>query len=158
MKLASFTLIVSYSQIAVFDSALAHPFSMWTQRHVDQGFAWRNGSASFRTVENSGPHVIEVMATSEDPDLSPEAARIIEVPFEIRATGSVEIASITQRFSAEAPPSLHSLRFECFLARTAVQPMVKLFFIKNNNPTFRVLRADEALNLAGELVTSASPA
>jgi hypothetical protein len=158
MEIASLTLMVLYSQIAVFDRALARPFSMWTQRHVDQGFAWRNGSASFGTIESGGPHLIEVMTVSEDAGLSPEAARVIEVPFEVPATGSVEIASITEGFAVEVPPRLYALRFECFRPRDALQPLIKFSFIEKKEPTFRVLRADEELNLTGDLITSASPA
>ena len=158
MALASFTLMVSYSQIAVFESALANPFSLWTPRHVDQGFAWRSGSTSFRTFESGGPHLVEIVETSKDSELAPESVRVIEVPFEVPASDPVEIASITEGFAVKVPAGLYSLRFECFRADPSVRPMVKFSFIKKNRPTFRVLRADGELNLTGELVTSASPA
>jgi hypothetical protein len=53
MEIASFSLMVLYSQIAVFDRDLPNAFNTWTQRHVDQGFAWRSGSVSFGTIEGA---------------------------------------------------------------------------------------------------------
>jgi hypothetical protein len=47
MEKTSFVLQVSHSQIAVFDSAMAQPFSAWSDMHVNQGFAWRAGAVSF---------------------------------------------------------------------------------------------------------------
>lgn len=43
MPTPSFILDVSYSQIAVFDGSLKQPFSFWTEKHVNQGFAWESG-------------------------------------------------------------------------------------------------------------------
>ena len=84
--------------------------------------------------------------------------RVIEVPFEVPAIGLVKIGSVSAEFSIEVPPGLCALRFELFPASGAQQRLVKFYFIKKRDPTFRILRADEELNLTGELLTSASSA
>jgi Competence protein J (ComJ) len=107
MVTTSFFLSVSYSQIAVFDSAVAQPFSMWTERHVNQGFAWRDGSVSFQTIAGGGRHLVEVAVVSRDMELSSDAARIIQVPFEIPASSSIEVAS------TNAPAAVETITASC---------------------------------------------
>jgi hypothetical protein len=48
--MAIFQVFVGYSQLSVFDPSLSEPFNNWTPGHVAQGFAWRPGSASFKTL------------------------------------------------------------------------------------------------------------
>jgi hypothetical protein len=48
--MAIFQVFVGYSQLSVFDPSLSEPFNNWTPGHVVQGFAWRPGSASFKTL------------------------------------------------------------------------------------------------------------
>lgn len=158
MPTTTFALDVSYSQIAVFDSGLAQPFNFWTDRHVKQGFAWRAGSVSFRTVESGGGHVVELVVTSEDVELSPDAVRIIQVPFEVPSSCSIEVASVADAFPLELPSGMYALRFECFGPSEHSEPRVRLVFVKKDNPTFDVLRADADLSLTGELLLEASSA
>jgi Competence protein J (ComJ) len=158
MPTASFVLDVSYSQIAVFDSSLKQPFSFWTEKHANQGFAWRVGSVSFRTIDDGGRHVVELVVSSEDVELSPDAVRIIQVPFEVPSSSSIEVASISDGFPLELQSGMYALRFECFGLSQHSEPRVRLVFIKKDNPTFDMLRADADLSLAGELLVEASPA
>jgi hypothetical protein len=51
---------VSCGQLAVFASSLKQPFNDWSDQHVSQGFAWRPGSVSFRSVVEAGRHSIEI--------------------------------------------------------------------------------------------------
>ena len=158
MATTSFPLNVSYSQVAVFDSDLALPFSMWTDRHANQGFAWRPGSVSFRTIEEGERYLLELAVHSGDVELSSDAARIIQVPFEVPASGSIEVASITDSMPLELPSGVYALRFECFRQESGSEPRIKLVFIRSDDPKFEVLRADAALSLTGELLLTASPA
>ena len=94
MTRIQFDLFVSYSQVAVFTAGLDHPFNDWEQEHVDQGFAWREGSVSFATLEEaSALHCEAVVADGWRPH--PEAERAIRVPFSVAGGDSVEIASIS---------------------------------------------------------------
>lgn len=158
MPTESFALDVSYSQIAVFDSSLKQPFNFWTEKHANQGFAWRVGSVSFRTIEDGGHHLVELVVASEDVELSPGAVRIIQVPFEVPSSGSIEVASISDGFPLELPSRMYALRFEYFEPSERSEPRVRFVFIKQDDPTFDVLRADPALSLIGELLVEASPA
>ncbi len=155
---ASFFLDVSYSQVAVFDSALEHPFNLWTERHVQQGFCWRPGSVSFATLEESGRHVIEVDVASDEVALSFDAVRIIETPFEVPQSGSTEFASISDSVAMELTPGSYTLRFEYSPARDMSLPRIKFVFVKSEKPSFKILRADSALNAADDLLLSALPA
>ncbi|MHB8886960.1 MAG: competence protein ComJ [Methylovirgula sp.] len=158
MPEASFFLDVSYSQVAVFDSALEHPFNLWTERHVKQGFSWRPGSVSFATLEESGRHVIEVDAASDEVALSFEAVRIIETPFEVPLSGSIEFASISDSVTMELTPGSYTLRFEYSPAHDMSLPRIKFVFAKFEKPSFKILRADPTLSAVDGLLLSASPA
>jgi hypothetical protein len=153
----TFPLSISYSQVAVFDRAVAQPFSVWTKRHVDQGFAWREGTASFRTIEN-GHHLIEVTVSSDDVELPSDAPRIIQTPFYVPPSRSVEIASIADAFPIELPSGMHALRFECFQIERGLEPRIRFVMIRTDHPTFEVLRADSELSLSGELLCTATQA
>jgi hypothetical protein len=158
MPTTSFALDVSYSQIAVFDCDLARPLNGWTDRHVNQGFAWRVGSVSFGTIATGGRHVVELVVTSEDVESSPDAVRIIQVPFEVPSRRSIEVSSIADAHPLELPSGMYALRYEYLGPNERTEPRVRLVFIKKDNPTFDVLRADAALSLTGELLLEASPA
>ncbi len=154
----TFALNVSYSQVAVFDSAVAQPFSMWTEQHVRQGFAWRDGTVSFRTITSGGRHLIEVMVSSVDVELSADAPRIIQTPFCVPPSGAVEIASIADTFPVELPPGMYALRFECFRAARGLEPRIRFVLIRTDHPIFEVLRADSEISLSGELLRTATKA
>lgn len=151
----TFTLSISYSQVAVFDRALERPFNFWTDRHAAQGFAWRPGSVSFRTLEE-GLHHVSLMVTTADVDISSGAVRAIQVPFKVPLHGEVEIASIANSVPLQLPARLYALRFEC-LAGNAV-PEIKLTLMMVDCPTFKIIRSDMQLCPAGELLVTASPA
>jgi hypothetical protein len=157
MTTNSFSLSVSHSQVVVFDRSLAEPFTFWTQKHVDQGFAWRHGSASFRTLEDGGHYLIQVIVTSDEAPVSADAVRVIEVPFQVSAKGLIEIASIIEAFPIELSAGLYALRFECFSADRGSYPTIKLIFIRRANPAFKVVRADAELSIYDEMLCNASP-
>jgi hypothetical protein len=154
----TFALNVSYSQVAVFDSAVAQPFSMWTEQHVHQGFAWRDGTVSFRTIASDGRHLVDVVVSSGDVELSPDAPRIIQTPFRVPMSGAVEIASIADTVPVELPSGLYALRFECFRIERRLEPRIRFVLIRTDRPTFEVLRADSELSLSGELLHTATKA
>jgi hypothetical protein len=159
MATTSFVLTVSYSQIGVFDSTLAQPFNMWTERHVDQGFAWRHQSVSFRTLVEAGRHLVEVIVTDGEVEPSPEAVRVIQVPFAVPSSGSIEIASIADAFPLELQAGIYALRFEAFRPEEeGLDPRVRFVFIRREDPTFEVMRADAELSLHSELLLTASAA
>ncbi|HEY5965923.1 MAG TPA: competence protein ComJ [Xanthobacteraceae bacterium] len=120
--MTSFPLTVSHAQLAVFGSCLKKTFNFWTEKHVHQGFAWRAGSVSFRTIEEAGRHIVEVTVSSADIPISIDAVRVIEVPFAVPANGSIEVASISDAYPLELPPGGYALRFDCFRSDGASDP------------------------------------
>jgi hypothetical protein len=158
MATMSFFLSLSHSQIAVFDGRLEQPFNMWTEKHVNQGFSWRPGAVSFRTIASGGRHHVGLLITPEEVELPSDAVRIIQVPFEVPSHGSVEVASIPDARPFELRPGSYALRYECFPLDGGSEPRVNFVFMKRDNPTFSVLRADAELSLSGELLLTASPA
>jgi hypothetical protein len=152
------TISVSYSQLAVFDHSLKRPFNEWTSRHVAQGFSWRPGSAVFRTIEESGQHLVTVRLNAHEGEPGPGAIRVIDVPFEAPPGGAIEIGSISDSAPLELPSGIYQLRFECYERANSPIPRIRILFDRNNNPHFEIVRTDRALNPGVPLLLTASPA
>ena len=149
---------VSYSQVAVFDSSLKQPFSLWTEKHVSQGFAWRLGSASFRTIKEFGSHSLEVTVSDDDLEICADAQRVIEVPFVVPASGEIDVASISDSRALNIRPGSYVLRFECSSEANGTGNKIKFSFIKNKKSEFRLLRTDSGLANESDLLLTATPA
>jgi hypothetical protein len=149
---------VSFGQLAVFASSLRQPFNDWTEQHVSQGFAWRPGSVSFRSMVEAGRHSIEIAVANHLGAVHPEAIRVIEVPFEIPADGAVEIGSIADTVPVSLPAGSFLLRCEFLPPGNTSGERARLTFAKNDPPHFAVVRADPDLSVDRELLTSAQPA
>ena len=149
---------VSYSQLVVFTSELRQPYNDWTDQHVAQGFAWRPGSVSFRTVSQVGPHSVEIAVVDQTGAVCPDAIRALEVPFTVPTNGAIEIGSITQTVPLFLPAGLYLLRCEFLQPIVADDAQVRLIFAKAEAPRFAVVRADPELSINGELLTIAQPA
>jgi hypothetical protein len=158
MTSVEFSVLVLYSQVTVFDPSLERPFNDWTDKHVAQGFSWRPRSAAFRTIAEDGPHLVAVLVDSAQSDQPTGADRIIDVPFEVRADGRVEIGSISASSVLEIPRGSYALRFECYEPVSSQPARIRFLFIKDPNPTFRIVRADPELSPDGELLLSTSAA
>lgn len=156
--MAAFNLNISYTQLAVFDSALSAPFNDWTDDHVDQGFAWRPGSVSFGTLESSGAICVEVFRSRVFEERTSSAERIIMVPFTVPKHGTIEIASIGSNAVLELPPGEYELTFEH--GRDPEGAMwANLYFRSVESPVApRIVRADAELNPPSILVMMANPA
>jgi hypothetical protein len=156
MSVISIFLNVSYSQITVFDSALEQPFNLWTERHVKQGFSWRQGSVSFGTIDEAARYTIDIVV-GEDLNVSPQARRVIQTPFQVPPSGSIEIASIADNVPLSLP-GIYALRYECFLASDELGRRIRFLFTRTENPTFKILRADSEMSAGNDLLLSTSPA
>lgn len=152
------TVNVSFSQLAVFHSALQQPFNDWTEKHVAQGFAWRPGSVSFRTLVEAGPHSVEIDVAQDVGALSLGVVRAIEVPFEVPVDGAIEIGSISASVPLFVPPGSFLLRCEFSGPAGDAVGRVRLVFANTNAAHFAVVRADALLSAKGGLLTTAEPA
>ena len=149
---------VSYSQLAVYASALQQPFNDWTDRHVAQGFAWRLGSVSFRTMVEDGSHLVEIDITDHVGAIHPDAVRVIDTPFEVPEDGKIEIGSIYDAVTLSLPAGSFLLRCEFLQTAGGDGERVHLTFARKDAPRFAVVRADESLSTNGELLTTAHAA
>lgn len=149
---------VSYSQLAVFASSLEQPFNDWTDRHVSQGFAWRPGSVSFRSIVEAGQHSLEIEVSSHVGAVRDDATRVVEVPFEVPSDGAVEIGSIAETVPISLPAGTFLLRCEFMQPAGPDGERVRLTFAKEDVPRFAIVRADPELIADGELLTTAEPA
>lgn len=158
MSEASLDLDVSYSQLSVFWSSLQQPFNDWTQKHVDQGFAWRPGSVSFRTLVEAGLHSVQVDIDDHAGPVSQNAVRVIEVPFKVPPDGNIEIASISDSIPLSLPAGGYSLRCEFMEPDAGNAQHVRLIFARADDQHFAVVRADNRLVVGHELLTTAEAA
>ncbi len=158
MSSVEFPILVSYSQVTVFDHSLERPFNQWTDKHVAQGFSWRPGSAAFRTISESGQHLVTVTVDVIEDQQPPDAIRVIDVPFEVPSDGAVEIGSISDSSLLEIPPGTYRLRFECYEPVSGQAARIRFLFSRNTHPTFGIVRADPELNSEGQLLLTTSAA
>ena len=143
------TVNISYAQIAVFDPALPQPFNHWSPAHAAQGFAWRDGSVSFRTLKDvmCGNIVVSDAATFSP---SPNSVRSFLVPFRIPASGQVEIASIGGSIIMNLPQG--EVVLYCEMLPTY---MIKFSFVRGEQAEFRLLLVDDQLSPSYPLLTTA---
>lgn len=153
-----FDIEVSYAQLAIFASSLANPFNDWTAQHVAQGFSWRPGSVSFRSIVQTGQHSVEIDLVEKLGAVHPDAVRAMDVPFEVPADGAVEVGSIAETLPLSLPAGSFLLRCEFFKPTCTDSERVRLTFAKNDILRFEVVRADAELSVHGELLTTAQPA
>lgn len=149
---------MAYGQLSIFASSLQQPFNDWTERHVAQGFAWRPGSVSFRSMVESGQHSVEIGIVEHVGDLDPEAVRAVEVPFDVPTDGFVEVGSVAETVPVSLPAGPYLLRCEFLHPAGADGERVRLTFGSKDLRHFVVVRADAELSADGELLTTALPA
>ncbi|WP_421696614.1 competence protein ComJ [Aestuariivirga sp.] len=149
---------VSFGQLAVFAGALSQPFNDWTNQHVEQGFSWREGSVSFRTISEAGELFVVVNVVDQLENVNPSAIRIIEVPFEVPKDGTIEIGSITETVPVSIPSGPYLLRCEFMKANADDTEWAQLTFAKDHVPHFLIVLADPDITARGELLTTARPA
>ncbi len=156
--MASFTLEISYAQLAVFDASLAGPFNDWADAHVRQGFSWRPGSVSFRTLESAGGIAVQVFQSRTLVVTASSADRIIAVPFTVPFSGEIEIASIGSGVSLMLPAGEYLLTCEQGAADDSAM-WANLYFerVPRAAPP-RIVRADAALDPTAAFVMGAVPA
>lgn len=149
---------VSFAQLCVFQAALRDPFNEWTDRHVAQGFAWRPGSVSFRSVVDAGEHQVHISVVRCLEEIRDDVLRAVEVPFEVVGDGAVEVGSIGGTVVLTLLSGLYVLRCEFLRSDIEGVERVRLIFAQGEQPRFNVARTDSMLSPEGELLTTALPA
>jgi|HubBroStandDraft_6_1064221.scaffolds.fasta_scaffold904258_2 hypothetical protein len=148
---------ISYAQFAVFDRHIDRPFNDWTDEHAGQGFSWRPGSVSFRTLDDSGELTVETSTEARFDQASSTATRVVRVPFTVPDHGELEIGSIGDSAYLRLEPGEYELTFEH--GRETDGMWAKLYFWLVGRPVEpAVLRADAALDPGQRLLMEAEPA
>jgi hypothetical protein len=153
----TFSLEVSYAQLAVFDARLANPFNDWSDEHVSQGFSWRPGSVSFATLDPDGTINVDVSRAKASPS-GDSPARAIQVPFRVPSHGEIEVATISDSFSLELAAGEYALTFA-----HGRSPSGQMWATLNFGPVEVTVRAhiivaDDEMKPPAELVMTAVPA
>ncbi|WP_066172200.1 competence protein ComJ [Bacillus marinisedimentorum] len=146
---------ILYSQLAVFQYGLENPFNDWNDTHVNQGFAWREGSVSFGTLSNDEECKITVRVTDKK-EVDTDAIRAIAVPFYISKKG-IEVGSIMETIAIDIEEEMYELLFAVKRLENGLGHY-SFSFIKNTNPTVNIIKVDEELNPPSVLVMNAEPA
>lgn len=151
----STTLEVSYLQISLFRSQIQDPFNDWSDRHYEQGFAWRDGSVGFRCLDD-GP--IEITVVVGRTDEAPGAIRVIEVPFRMDETGRGKVATISNGLAFDLLPGEYKVTF-AHGAEAESGMWCRLFLERvQTPPSPRVMVFDEPIDLSLPLAMDAIPA
>jgi hypothetical protein len=146
---------VSYSQIALFNRGFERPFNDWSEAHVKQGFSWRDGSVSFKTLIESGP-VAVIFSIETEFSPGPDSVRAISVPFHCNDKYGVEIATITEARAEAISPGFYQLVFETGF--DGANSWCRLTAILEGDAEPRVLVADRDLDPRYPLLMDAGPA
>jgi hypothetical protein len=102
---------VSYSQICVFDSTLEAPFGSWSDEEAARYFVQSDRSVSFRTENETGNYVVELVVADERP--RDGLIRSVDASLTIPPGRDIEVASISDGFRVEGPISGKlNVRFE----------------------------------------------
>jgi len=173
MLLSSFDLGLTFSQIVVFEPDLEHPFNDWKQEHINQGFAWRPGSVSFRTL-GSGTRVRVEVWMSDAFELRADTVRAIQVPYQIDSSRAIAIQDVSSQPDEniiQIPEGDYALVFEIgFVESLRANPQYqgrledllpmwcKFTFIPDENVEPAILRADLGLSPIPALCMEADPA
>lgn len=147
---------ISYSQLCVFLSSLAQPFNDWSDRNYSQGFSWRDGSVSFRSLLEYGEHQVNLFIDEPIPEISSNVVRAIKVPFEA-LDGAVEIASISDSNLLEIPAGKYALQVEFLAIEENRIPEVNVRLNKGVS-NFEILKSDDDIQIEGGLDINAMPA
>ncbi|WP_437724047.1 competence protein ComJ [Sorangium sp. So ce861] len=153
--MSPFSLEVAYSQISVFQSCLKDPFNDWTSTHVAQGFSWRPGSVSFRTLDVEGT-ISVIVEKGTMLDILPSTVRAIQVPFYVPVGVDVEVGTLTGTVVIELDPGDYTVLFEH--GRCHDSGMWCRFRFVPGTTAPRIVRRDGELSPGEELLMDAQPA
>lgn len=148
--------MVSYSQISIFDPALSKPFNHWTHQHYLQGFAWRSGSVSFRTLDEFGTTQVEIEVTDKV-SLKAGTIRAIRVPFSVGENQIVEVSSIDRGQTIAIAHGKYALIFETGYDQEQ-KMWCKFNLIPSDSNQADILIRDEALSPSASLLMEAHAA
>ena len=147
---------LSYSQLCVFLKTLPQPFNDWSDRNYSQGFSWRPGSVSFRTLLEEGECDLSISVSEPVPSLDEKCMRAIRLPFDV-SEGEVEIGSISDSMVLDLSIGQYILQVELLEAEEGKAQKINIRFNKGETD-FLILKADETIDILSEMDLNTQPA
>jgi len=147
----------AYGLLMVFDSCEKSPQSRWTQQHEQQGFARRESSVHFATLNQEGRASVEVF--DGEPDSPHKGGRIIYVPMKL-PSGQMNIQGPEEwqieRFVRVAPGE-YTVTLSQLIDQETRELILDFFLSLSSTPESRILRADEMLKPPDVPLETADP-
>ena len=156
MSEISLKVYLSHSQLCVFLSSLPQPFNDWSDRSFTQGFAWRPGSVSFRTVEGEADHKINFFVDEIVPNLPVDTVRAFRVPFDAQ-DGKIEIAGVCDTIPLDVRACNYILQVEMLALKPGHMPEINVR-LNEGKVGFYILKADEEITVNEPFDLNAIPA
>lgn len=150
-----FRIFITHGQICVFDPKLPKPFNDWSEKHVRQGFSWRKGSVSFKTIVDGG--MIDVTVRHKATiKLSKDSRRSIRVPFTVPQNGLIEVGSISDTRIIEMSPGNVDMFFETGVIEEKM--WASFTFLPRKSRGAQILVSESAIDTSDPLLMDAEPA
>jgi Competence protein J (ComJ) len=151
----TFNIPIFYAVLAVIDEGLNESYNAWRQQHIDQGFSWRPGSVSFRTLRDVGNQSVTVRRADQT-NPRPDAQRSILVPFTVSPPGRLANSDLMEDQFINMPGGSYSLLFETGYDVDS-EIWCDLTFVPGAPATAQILRADAVLSPSYPLLMEAEP-
>jgi hypothetical protein len=159
MMITEFFLGVLYAQITVLAPGAPVGGLLWTDDHVEQGFAWSDGYVSFGLPDHDGQVLVRVLRpASYEP--APNTIWAVQTPFRT-GTSPLMIGTIAIERPVAVPPGSYNLVFEARRPEEDAGDLayvVQLHFIPSASPEFRIIRTGGDVTTDTVLRTDADPA
>ncbi|SFX68243.1 Competence protein J (ComJ) [Thermoactinomyces sp. DSM 45891] len=160
MKWGDVQLLVSYSQVNVFNTDLQDPFNDWTDTHVQQGFSWREGSVSFGALSDWESKIS--VGLGDEIYTNEQAIRSIVVPFHVEDNGITVTSILSEEFIFDIPQGSYELLFHAIPLESQEKDLFKvryeITFVSCATPSPRILKYDSELLPPKNLCMKAEPA
>jgi Competence protein J (ComJ) len=151
--MVEFLVHTNYSQLCVFNRQMDRPLNAWTEQHISQGFSWREGSVSFKTLEEELDLVVKLEIVQDLPQIHTDSVQVIDVPLKV-SSGGIEIGSTFATEVVKIPNGLYKLRME--MLRNSKN--VNLWFSADSQNSFKVHKLYRNAEIPNSLVKTAQPA
>jgi len=102
-------------------------------------------------------HSVTVDAARTGEIAVPRHVRVIDVAFEVPASGLIEIGSISDTTTLDLLPGNYQLRFRISEGAGGSQPKAHVTFLPASNPVFRVTHENGEMSEGEDLLLLASP-
>jgi len=142
----------SHGLIHVQNPGIMTFFEDWMQQEIDQGFAWAPDGVSFQLLTDHSNVNIGIAIEDNFVPLE-DAVRVICVPFDVSASGSIVVSELFQDGVAAVPQGKYALYFETgytSLFDPARPPLIidtwcRLTFVQSVDVEASVVRAEAPL-------------